>query len=129
MPVTFDKILGKPLSHKHQVADIIGLSVSNNNGSNSIISVTSDQNLTASSSNVILADASTLPLTLNITLPQASSVSGKVFMVKKTDSSSKTVTVLPYPGDNIDGVTESIIIEFQNSTMELVSSGTNWYII
>jgi len=128
MPVTFDKILGKPLSHKHQAIDIVGLSASGD-GSNTAISVTSDQNLTASSANVILADASTLPLTLNITLPQASTVSGKVFMIKKTDSSLKTVTVLPYPGDNIDGVIESIIIEFQNTTIELVSSGTNWYII
>lgn len=127
MPVTFDKILGKPLSHKHQAADIIGLSVSGS-GSNSTISVSNDQNLT-SSANVILADSSTSTLTLNLTLPQASTVVGKVYIIKKTDSTSKTVTILPYSGDKIDNSSESMIIEFQNTTIQLVSSGTNWYII
>lgn len=127
MPVTFDKILGKPLSHKHQSSDIIGLSTSTT-GTNSTISVSSDQSLT-SSNNIILADSSSSTLTLNLTLPQASTVVGKVYAIKKTDSSSKSVTILPYSGDKIDNSSDSMIIEFQNTTIQLVSSGANWYII
>ena len=128
MTVTFDKLLGKPLLHTHTASDITGL-VSANGGSDTPTSISSDQSLDASSPNVIFADASSLFTTLNITLPQSTTVTNKVFKIKKIDSSTKTVTIIPYSGDQIENLSENLIIEFQNSAVQLISYSNGWFII
>lgn len=127
MAVTFDKLLGKPLLHQHSVGDITGLGAAS--GGDISVSVSSDQTLNSDSPNVIFADASSLLTTLNITLPQASTVTNKVFKIKKIDSSIKTVTIIPYSGDQIENLSESLIIESQNSTAQLISYSNGWFII
>jgi hypothetical protein len=127
MPITFDKLLGKPLLHTHPVSDIIGLSVSGS--SDTVVSVSTDQTLDNTSANVILVDASSTTSTLNITLPQASIVANKVFKIKKIDSSSKTITIIPFTGDQIENLSENLIIEFIDSSVQLISYSNGWFII
>lgn len=127
MAVTFDKLLGKPLLHQHSVGDITGLDATGSGDTS--VSVSSDQTLNSDSPNVIFANASSLPTTLNITLPQASTVTNKVFKIKKTDSSIKTITILPYSGEQIENLSENLIIESQNSAAQLISYGNGWFII
>ena len=79
-----------------------------------------------SSDTVILADATSG--TITITLPTASSVSGYRFYIKRTDGSANSVSVARSGSDTIDGST-SCTISVQYVSLEVVSDGSNWYII
>jgi hypothetical protein len=80
----------------------------------------------ASQGTVLLCDASTK--TITVTLPRASSLTGRVIHVKKIDDSVNIVTIVPQGADLIDGDT-AITIEDINVTYTFVSSGSNYYII
>lgn len=75
---------------------------------------------------VILADATTAPFT--ITLPTASSKTGRTLTFKKIDASVNTVTIDGNGTETIDGATTKIIIA-QWSSVTIVSNGTSWFII
>jgi|WetSurMetagenome_2_1015567.scaffolds.fasta_scaffold81852_2 hypothetical protein len=122
MPATVDKLLGRPLLHSHQVSDLVVSS-----GALDITSsVTVTDDVVADSETMILADASLKAIT--ITLPQASTVMNKLFKIKKIDSSTNTVTIDGYNTETIDGET-AILIAYQNSAVQIVSNGSNWFII
>jgi len=70
-------------------------------------------------------DASGAAVTVN--LPTASGIAGATFTIQKTDSSANTVTVDPSGAETINGQSTKII-NFQYSTMDIVSNGTNWAI-
>ena len=63
-----------------------------------------------------------------VTLYTNSGNGGKVLSIKKTDSGTNTVTVDGNASETIDGAATKEI-QFQNSTMTIMSNGTNWYII
>ena len=116
MPATFDKILGKPLLHQHNVSDILGLS--NSPSSDTTSSVSSDQTLTSSSTaNVYLVNAASS--NINIILPSASTVTNKIYKIKKTDSSVNTVNIKPNGADTIENLSEDLVVQFQNSAVHL----------
>ncbi len=78
------------------------------------------------SDDVILGDATSGAIT--ITLPTAVGFSGKVFNVKKTDSSVNSVTIATTSSQTIDGaLTAPLISQYQSLT--LVSNGTNWSVL
>lgn len=52
---------------------------------------------------------------------------GKVFTIKKTDSSGNTVTVTPNGAETIDGGNYMLVNQFQY--VSLVGDGANWHII
>lgn len=81
-----------------------------------------DTSLTASD-DVLKVDANVSAR--DIYLPLASSVSGKVFTIKKTDYTSNKVVVTPYGSDDIDGYI-SRELEFKGDLIKIVSDGTNW---
>jgi len=60
----------------------------------------------------------------NVTLPAATGNVGKVFVIKKTDSSANAVTVVA----TIDGVANYLLL-FQNDTITVVSNGTDYSLI
>jgi hypothetical protein len=87
--------------------------------------VNSSNTLTVSQ-NIILADASEGDIILE--LPNAALASNKI-NVKKIDSSSNTVTIIPsVVGQTIDG-SSGVIINAENDSYALVSSENNWFII
>ena len=73
----------------------------------------------------ITADASGGAFT--ITLPTVSGHTGKVFHVKKTDSSANAVTVDGNGAETIDGSTTAVIRK-QYDALRLVCDGTEWWI-
>ena len=126
MPATVDKLLGKTLMHTHQSADIIGLTVSQGGTLDATSVITVVNNSTAGTDSTILVNAAAGAIT--ITLPAAAAKANYFYRIKKIDSSVNTVTVKPNGSETIDGST-TMVIAFQYSCMDLVSNGSNWYII
>lgn len=126
MPATIDKILGKPLMHTHQVSDIIGLTIPNGAALDTTSVVTVINNTTAGNDSTILVDATSSPIT--ITLPAASTKTNYFYRIKKIDASANAITIALNGLDTLDGET-TWIIAYKDTCMDIVSNGTNWYII
>jgi hypothetical protein len=78
------------------------------------------------SDELLLCDATSGAITL--TLPTAVGVSGRVFVIKKTDSSANKVTLDGNSSETIDGATTfDLWLQYQSVT--IVSNGSNWVII
>ena len=90
----------------------------------SVISKTSAY--TAALDHVILCDASGAAFT--VTLPAASGISGRVYHIKKTDSSNNAVTVDGNSSETIDGGTTATLTVQYESIM-IVCDGAAWHII
>lgn len=63
-----------------------------------------------------------------ITIKLPAPVSGKMVIVKKTDSAAGTVTVSRNNTETVDGATSKILY-YQYETLTFVSDGTNWFIV
>ncbi len=74
---------------------------------------------------VVLVNASSGPIT--ITVQNATTNNGKVYNIKKTDSTLNAVTIAT-GGGNIDG-TATKTLAFQYDSLMLVSDGTNYQLI
>jgi hypothetical protein len=76
--------------------------------------------------NVITANATAGAF--SVTLPTAVGITGKVYTVKKIDSSANAVTVATTSAQTIDG-SASEILSFQYDGITVQSNGANWFII
>ena len=94
-------------------------------GTASIINKTGSY-LATTADNVIDCDATSGAIT--ITLPTAVGNTGKIYTIKKNDSSTNTVTVDANAAETIDG-TLTKIITTQYTSMTIISDGSNWLII
>lgn len=74
----------------------------------------------------VLADATSGNITIN--LPTAASASGRVYVIKKTDSSANTVTIDGSGAETIDGATTNVI-STQYVSITIQSNGTFWSIL
>jgi len=72
---------------------------------------------------VIRCDASAGALT--ISLPTASGITGKAYLIKKVDSSANAITIDPYGTETIDGAA-TVTLASQYDSVIVVSDGTNW---
>jgi hypothetical protein len=91
---------------------------------NKLVTVSS-ATYTAGNEYIIHANASAAPIV--ITLPTASTASGRTYHIKKTDSSANTVTIDPSGTETIDGAATYVILTQYESVM-MVSDATNWYV-
>lgn len=94
-------------------------------GINSIVTKSENYSIIPTD-NVILVNSSTGQKI--ITLPNPLSSKGLKYNIKKIDSSLYSVRVNPYSNESIDGKSFKLI-KGQYSSMQIVSDGTNWYII
>ena len=86
------------------------------------------------SSNITLTDTDGIVVKLvnttsgnvTVTLPTAVA-NAACFIIKKTDSSTNTVTIDGYSTETIDGSTTYVLYD-QYNYVELVSNGTNWVV-
>lgn len=85
----------------------------------SIVTKTASYTLKITDSTV-LCNASSAPM--SITLPAASSVANKIFIIKKIDSTANAVTIV----GTVDG-TVNPTITTQYKTVTVQSNGVNWY--
>ena len=63
-----------------------------------------------------------------ITLPTAVDREGRVYIIKKVDSSGNAVTVTPSGGQTIDGAANYSLAS-QYKYVSLISNGANWLVI
>jgi hypothetical protein len=90
-----------------------------------ITSALSPAALTANPGQTALVDASSGPV--SIVLPDATTTYN-IYNIKKTDSSTNSVTINTYSSQTIDGST-SAVIQVQYVCVSVVSDGTKWNII
>jgi hypothetical protein len=74
----------------------------------------------------ILANANGAAFT--VTLPSAVTYINKVYVIKKIDASAHVVTITTSSSQTIDGAT-TYMLNSQYQSIQVVSNGTNWYII
>jgi len=85
-----------------------------------------DDPYTAGDEILILADGSLGAM--QVRLPQASTVPGRVYIIKKIDSSSFAITINPAGVETIDGVlTPTLSTQYQ--FIQVISNGSTWYTI
>jgi len=75
---------------------------------------------------VALVDATAAART--ITLPAATGISGRQYVIKKVDASANTVTVDGNASETIDGAL-TYVLSAQYKYVVLVSNGSNWSVI
>ncbi len=66
--------------------------------------------------------------TFTATLPTAASVAGKVYVLKKTDTTNTIVTIATTSSQTIDGAVGTTL-NTQGETLEVVSDGSNWKVL
>jgi hypothetical protein len=65
---------------------------------------------------------------VTISLPSSTGLSGRQYIIKKTDSSASHVVVEAASGQTIDGFpTQSLTVQYEALTV--VSDGSNWLIV
>jgi|GEM_PF-1381417 len=109
----------------------IGTEVANStlhiNGSMSLPVTTKTGTYTATISDYsILCDASTTAFTVN--LPAAAAIKGRIYVIKKTDSSANNITIDGNSSESIDG-NATYLLTAKNKYIMIQSDGTNWQII
>jgi len=62
-----------------------------------------------------------------ITLPTASGINGRVYLIRKLDSSANTVTIDGYSSETINGAATKVL-STQYATAEIISDGANWIV-
>jgi hypothetical protein len=96
-------------------------------GSIAVTTVSKNSAYTATAmDHVILVDASGGAVT--ITLPAAAASSGRMYQIKKTDSSTNALTIKGNAAETIDG-TNTISTTTQYQSYTLVCDGTQWWIV
>lgn len=96
------------------------------NSPQKINSFTTTATLTVADNTIVLADATTSGFTIN--LPAAASSNGKIFKIKKIDTTTNIVTIDANGSELIDtSLTRQIDVPMQS--LDLVCNGTGWYIV
>ena len=81
---------------------------------------------TLANSHVVLCDASGAAVTL--TLPDATTVTGREYIIKKIDGTANACDIAAQTGQTIDGV-NTVSLTTQYAFRKIISDGSNWYII
>ncbi len=91
----------------------------------SINNAISDYSLTIDNYS-LLCDATSA--SFSVYLPTSVGITGKIYLIKKIDSSANTVTIIPSGTETIDGST-SIVQNTADEIITIQSNGVNWIII
>lgn len=91
-----------------------------------IETVTASSDTLDETNHVVLCDCTSNTITIN--LPTASGISGRIYHIKKIDSSANAVTIDGNGGETVDGTTTKVLSSQYDSVM-IVSDGSNWLII
>lgn len=94
--------------------------------SSGVQSISTDTTLSAVY-NIVLVKVDATSGNVTVTLPSASSNTGRVVIVKKTDSSTHIVTVAPAGGQTIDGGS-SLVLYSQYDAANFNCDGSNWWV-
>lgn len=92
----------------------------------SIETVTASSDTLDETNHIVLCDCTSNAITVN--LPTAVGIDGRVYHVKKVDSTGNTVTIDGSSAQTIDGDLTQII-DTQYDSIMIVSDGSNWLIL
>jgi hypothetical protein len=102
-----------------------GAAGANGTGSRSITTKTSNYDMT-DDDDIILVDCTSGNVQVKLPNPVGATIKNRD--IKKIDSSSNTVSIIPYSAENVDG-TSSKVLNVQYANMTLTTNNTNWYIL
>ena len=88
-----------------------------------ITTVTASTTLDATHNIVICNNGSTA---ITITLPTAVGITGRVYTIKREDSSTATVTIATTLSQKIDWTATTLLLTNQKEAVTVVSDGSNW---
>lgn len=91
----------------------------------SVTSITADYTVLATDA-IILADATAGQIT--VTLPTAVGIEGRVYMIKKTDSSSYKVIIEGNGTETINGELNQELL-FEGDAPQMASDDANWHFV
>lgn len=92
-----------------------------------VATYSANQTLSVSTNDMVLVDCSGGNVT--ISLPAASGASGKVFHIKKKDSSANSMIIDPFGSETIDNNVSGISSSVQFESFSIVCDGLNWWLI
>lgn len=113
------------LSLLNRIADGIGLEASNGGSFGSVRSVSASTTITTSDYAIL---ANSTAGAIAVTLPAASTVTGRIFFVKRVNAGANSVTVDPFGSETIDGAATHVL-SAQWARVEFISNGSAWFII
>jgi hypothetical protein len=109
----------------NQSATNISISATASSAMNFGVSTTTVSLILTSSNSVVLGDASAR--NISVTLPASSANLGKIFFIKKIDTSGNVVTITGSASDTIDQeVNQPLSVQDQSAT--IISDGSTWYV-
>lgn len=89
-----------------------------------ISTITADTTLAATDDTILCNNSSNI----TITLPAASTVTGKRYTIKKTSNNNNTVTIDADGSETIDGAT-TIVLYMRYDGLVIQTEGANWFIV
>ena len=113
------------LSLLNRIADGIGLEASNGGSFGSVRSVSATTTITTSDYAIL---ANSTAVAISVTLPAASTVTGRIFFIKRVNAGANSVAVNPVGGETIDGGPFHSLTA-QWARVEIISNGSAWFII
>ena len=109
----------------NRIADGIGLEASNGGSFGSVRSVSASTTITTSDYAIL---ANSTAGAIAVTLPAASTVTGRIFFVKRVNAGANSVSVNPVGGEVLDGAPWHTL-SAQWARVEIISNGSAWFII
>ena len=109
----------------NRIADGIGLEASNGGSFGSVRSVSATTTITTSDYAIL---ANSTAVAISVTLPAASTVTGRIFFIKRVNAGANSVAVNPVGGETIDGGPFHSLTA-QWARIEIISNGSAWFII
>jgi hypothetical protein len=113
------------LSLLNRIADGVGLTAANAASFGVVRSVSASTTI-LTGDYAILANSTAAAIT--VTLPAASTVTGRIFFVKRVNAGANNVVVSPVGSEGIDGAPWHTLTA-QWHRVEIISSGSAWFII
>ena len=109
----------------NRIADGIGLEASNGGSFGSVRSVSASTTITTSDYAIL---ANSTAAAIAVTLPAASTVTGRIFFIKRVNAGANNVVIDPYAAETIDGAATHTL-SAQWARIEIISNGSAWFII
>ena len=109
----------------NRIADGIGLEASNGGSFGSVRSVSASTTITTSDYAIL---ANSTAGAISVTLPAASTVTGRIFFVKRVNAGANNVVIDPNAAETIDGAATHTL-SAQWARVEFISNGSAWFII
>jgi len=94
------------------------------NGSMAVKVISKTGTYTAGDETVILVNNTG---SVDIDLPSASSVPGRMYTIKKISNNTSVVYIDPYGSEQIEGSTTSLSFSTYNACRQIISNGSKWY--